>query len=189
MWCCACDNGRVRSGTRRAIKKKKKKKETLSGRLRETVFRITVDEILDQSVARLLIAELAEGATDLSEDRRENWRDEKTYWIRRENCLRILGVTRRLLVTRAVQAVTDGPGDVPPNVRFWRGLREGYVFLLGRFEIEGPRHAPKCILVSGAPKEEFLRIDRLPQVKQKLAALYAKALTGRSKNDGSAGNM
>lgn len=153
-------------------------------RKKPLVQRVTVDERLDESLVRLLVAPLAEGVEDITEDRLANWEPEKEVLATRRTFRRRLGLPKEdASLRQAVKEVLGTEaGRGAARDLLWRGLKEGQVFLVGQFEVVGPRGEPEAIRArEGA--NDFLRIDRIPAVKESAKKLYSKALAGRGEED------
>ena len=158
-------------------------------RPKAAVRRITVDERLDGTLIRLVTAPLARGVKQIT-DSLEDWRPERERLVTPKTFLRHLGLGRNtnlIQVAYSEVAGESGTGsntvlrndrDVPVSERLWRALAEGQVFIVGSFRIQGERHDPKAILAGNGPCD-FLRIDRIPFVKNALKKLYSDALRGR----------
>lgn len=146
------------------------------------VERITVDEVLDRALIRLLVAPLAENIRTITDDDDE-WGDEREVLVHPAEALSVLGL--RGAAKRRVAEVflgRDKSDSLDPVLL--RGTREqllltlmqeGQVFLLGAFRISGDRAAPESIAVSNGPSD-ILRIDHIPAVKDIGKLLYARAL-------------
>ncbi len=126
------------------------------------VRRITVDERLSDDHIRLLIASLAEGVETFA-DRDEDWRPEREVLVRPATYARWMSVRKEKLP--------------------WRTLEEGQVFLAGQFEVLGDPAAPDGFQVCPGVRA-FLRIDRLPLVKEQAKLLYSALVRGEEARDG-----
>jgi len=157
---------------------------SLPGKGASAVYRITVDEVLDDSLVRLLVAPLAAGVEEITDDDLAYWGTEKAVMATADDVLEKLGLTRhRALVAGVVRHwAGDDNSKSTSRERFWQMLAEGQVYLFGRFKVTGKREDPKAIRVRRGPKD-LLRIDRLTAVKDGAKALYAAALVGGA-NDG-----
>lgn len=149
------------------------------------VCRITVDEVLDESSIRVLVAPLADGVRDVSVDDVEDWQEEVPGVVTPEDCLSVMGARGKELVSAALRAV--GGAKASRRVarqEFFGGLREGQVFLVGRFTVAKRGGEPQTITVVGGGPRQMLRIDRLEGVKNSGKKLYAEALVGKEVRDG-----
>jgi len=146
------------------------------------VERITVDEVLDRALIRLLIAPLAAGVKTIS-DRDDEWEDEREELVDPAETLRCLGLrgaNRRKMVELFLG---EDKADIPePDLLrgsreqiLLRFIKEGQVLLRGRFRIKGNRSNPDSIAVCDGPAD-ILRIDHIPAVKDISKRLYAEAL-------------
>jgi len=149
------------------------------------VFRITVDEVLDQSAVRLLVAPQAVGVEDIAVDDLTCWQDEVPLIATEDDCLNQLGLRGGELVAAAVKAVSGAQTTGKAARReFWHGLKEGQVFLVGSFEVVKRRSGPKRVAVRRKGPKRFLRIDRMTAVKDGGKKLYAEAITGKGTRRG-----
>ena len=144
------------------------------------VQRITVDEVLGESLVRLLVADLRDGVEALTEDRVGDWTPEREVFVTRDDFLAILGLPKK--GAAVARAAREFVGEAETTLRsadaIWRSLAEGQVFLSGQFEVERDRHKPKRMRIRRGAKD-FLRVDRADFVKAPVKALYAEALVGR----------
>jgi len=131
-------------------------------RKKAPVRRITVDERLSEDHIRLLIAPLAEGVETFT-DQDEDWGAERQVLVRPTTYARWMGVRRKKLA--------------------WRALEEAQVFLVGQFEVLGDPAAPDGFRVCPGARA-FLRIDRLPLVKEQAKRLYSALVRGEEVRDG-----
>ena len=152
---------------------------------REGIYRITIDEILDKNLARLLIASKKQGKkpSDLTDI--DAWEKEES----------ILFTNIQLEPSLSESDYTIWPTflddqgiDVKQQVE-WEKLREGQVYILGRYFIEkldetNKREKRIRIIAGQAPWDErranrLHRFDLVPEMKTKLKTLYNNALLGR----------
>jgi len=131
-------------------------------RKRAPVRRITVDERLSDDHVRVLIAPLTE-KVETCADRDEDWGPEREVLVSPTNYARRMGVRKEELS--------------------WRALEEGQVFLVGEFEPLGDPAAPDGFRVRPGARA-FLRIDRLPLVKEQAKRLYSALVRGEEVQDG-----
>ncbi len=128
------------------------------------VYRITVDERLNDDLVRLLIAPLAAGV-DTFADRDEDWGPEQEVMVNAANYALHMGVRE----------------DKLP----WRTLAEGQVFLVGQFKTVGPQTAPAGFQVRPGPgRRAWLRIDNLSLVKEPAKLLYSALIQRQEEQDG-----
>jgi len=151
------------------------------------VLRITVDERLDETLVRVLVARPARGTGRIEVSDVDVWQDEKPVTVGPADWPGVfrVPVTARALAAAARQVLGDvgnrkltrmsGAG-VPPRRLCWNGFREGQVYLSGSFVVEERRGEPHVIRpVPG--RRQFIRVDRLAAVQAASNALYASALT------------
>ena len=144
------------------------------------VFRITVDEMLDKSAVRILVAPQVEGAQEIPVDDLACWRDEHPVIATEDDCLTKMGLRGKELVAAALEAVGGAPSaGKAARVEFWNGIAEGQVFLVGYFDVARRRAGPKTVTVRRSGPKRLLRIDRLDEVKESAKKLYAEAITGK----------
>lgn len=117
------------------------------------VRRVTVDECLDEGLARVLIADLAPNTKEFSDTYRD-WQDERDVLVTPEDYCQKLGVTESSLP--------------------WLELREGRVFLVGSFKIVR-RRGPDSFRVTARARGP-LRIDGRAVVDQGVRELYSHVL-------------
>ncbi|MHC4250737.1 MAG: hypothetical protein ACYS9X_16540 [Planctomycetota bacterium] len=153
------------------------------------VRRITVDERLDETLIRFVIAPLAGGVEKIT-DSLEDWGPEEEELVTPKTFLRCLGVKKDPDLLRLAHGEIVGESGSsesratptgkkkPAAEQMWRALAEGQVFIVGRFRLEGERHDPEAI-TPGDGQPDFLRIDRISFVKDALKKLYSDALRGR----------
>ncbi|MHC5057004.1 MAG: hypothetical protein ACYTKD_20190 [Planctomycetota bacterium] len=166
------------------------KKEAVGEMKQEAVVRrIAVDERLDETLIRFVIAPLAGGVEKIT-DSLEDWRPEEEELVTPKTFLRCLGLKKDPdLLRLAYGEIVGEPGSAessaaragkrrPAAEKMWRALAEGQVFIVGRFRLEGERYEPKAIAAGDGPFD-FLRIDRVSFVKDALKKLYSDALRGR----------
>jgi hypothetical protein len=122
------------------------------------VLRLTVDEKLSEDLIRLLVCPLAAGITEFY-DRTGEW-----------------GAESEVLVGPATFAGVMGIPDDKASAYPWEKLKEGQVFLSGRFAVLGHEKEPDKF-TAGSKTRNFLRIDDL--VRKRIKRLYFDALEGR----------
>ena len=148
------------------------------------VYRITVDEKLDDNTIRLLVSPLVAGIEKYADkktkvivitDRQRNWEDERDLIVKRDNFEELLPIF----------------GLMAENVKGfgWENIREGQVYLLG----EVMQKKVKKRRNEGTDKDEvltqfivkpdeanFYRID--DEVSASIKRLYFSTLKGRRKH-------
>lgn len=146
------------------------------------VLRITVDEVLDGTLIRLLIAPLAENVRKITDDDGE-WGDEREELVHADEALTLLGLGQASGRRIAEVFLGTDKADFPePELLkgsreqlLLRFIQEGQVLLRGKFRVRGDRNKPTSIAVSNGPTD-ILRIDHIPAVKDIGKKLYARAL-------------
>jgi hypothetical protein len=152
------------------------------------VKRITVDERFGDWSIRLLIATLA-GEAGTSDKKIEfqninNWNPEKCIYATKKNFMSNLGLGNdKSLMACAVKEVIGEVEQKPTANLLWLGLKEGQVFILGKFRVQGDRFEPEYLTISSTPTIEFLRIDRIERFKDNSKSLYSRALCDKEKSD------
>ncbi len=119
------------------------------------VRRITIDEKLSENLIRALNSTLADGTEEFT-DADADWGEEKDLLIRPDDYMAKLGIP--------LSEKQNWP---------WPDLREGRVFLSGRFETEGDPEKPEKFRVTRG-SNKFMRIDGV--IKEQVKRLYFKAL-------------
>lgn len=170
------------------------------------VFRVTIDERIDESLIRTLVAAPKENTEKVPWDDDTLWTDEKELFIcltnKTENTnklsptffLSVFGATEtkhedRDDTSSLKEMIKEAVGDLPEKTDkdvLWKELQEGQTYLVGQFEVIGSRKKPDTIVVN-SKLHDFLRIDQIPTIKNTAASLYSKALIGKetsnAKND------
>ncbi len=131
-------------------------------RRRAAVDRYTVDNRYDDALVTLVRAPLQQGRKTFT-DLPEHWDDEEL----------VAGRPSALVEQLAV----PGGGPVAAD------LQPGRVFLHGRFQVLGAAEAPSGFEVDENGPERWLRIDRLPLVKDTLKKLYSDLLVAGGSRD------
>src|SRR4030042_1101111 len=127
------------------------------------VKRITVDERFGDWSIRLLIATLA-GKARTSDKKIEfqninNWNPEKCIYATRKNFIAYLGLgSDKSLMACAVKEVIGEVEQKPTANLLWLGLKEGQVFILGKFRVQGERFEPEYLTVSTPPNTSGKRL-------------------------------
>ncbi len=119
------------------------------------IRRITIDEKLSDNLIRALASPLVPGVEEFGDDAKD-WREEEDFLIRPDDYVDKLGIP--------LSEKQTWP---------WSDLREGRVFLSGRFEASGGQPQPERFRVSSGPAG-FMRIDGT--VKEQVKRLYFEAL-------------
>ncbi|MFC1497209.1 hypothetical protein ACFLS1_01885 [Verrucomicrobiota bacterium] len=149
------------------------------------VKRITIDEVMDHSHVRILISSLLEGAASITDDD-GNWGEEESFSVDAEGLLMHLGLEQEGIDPVDVakmfmeslssdSAETIRPGETAKAV-IWKFIKEGQVFFVGAFEVEGDRRNPSAIKVCEG-KRDTLRIDEHRCFKDTSSNLYVQALS------------
>lgn len=120
------------------------------------VQRYTVDNRYGDAVVTLMVAQLAQSVVSFT-DAVEDWEEEQPITASPAQCVTQL-------------AVPDG-GPAADD------FQSGRVFLRGRFKVVGEADAPTGFVVDDHAPATWLRIDRLPLVKDTLKKLYSDLLT------------
>ena len=121
------------------------------------LLRISVDEILEPGLVRLLVCRLKKAKGTFT-DQGENWEEEEGILVRQDNYLKKLNL----------------PGLTPKNLP-WKDFREGSVYLAGAFEFRKP---DRFTAVAGS--FQVRRVDRI--IKDRVKELYFRALAGKEKS-------
>jgi hypothetical protein len=153
------------------------------------VRRIVVDEYLTKELIRLLIAPLADGVEEITNSE-TNWETEQEVKVTPKNLLKRLDLKNKNLQSRVLKEImgnswnseANKKKEQPLKLMIWRGLEEGQVFIDGKFEVVGKRYEPEAIKAGEGPRD-FLRIDRIPLVKEKAKKLYSAVLRGKEVTD------
>jgi len=142
------------------------------------VWRITVDERLDEKIVRFLVAEMKKGVDIGVVIDEEIWDEEEEFiitsddlsWIRHkgEECYNCWSL------------VKEAWGIYPKLAPVWSALAEGQVYLSGSFEMV--KVANSFVIKRNPKKRTFIRVDTRPEIKDDLKWLYNEVLT-RGKMD------
>jgi hypothetical protein len=119
------------------------------------IRRITIDEKLSDNLIRALASPLAPGVEEFGDDTKD-WGEEEDFLIRPDDYVDRLGIPLS-----------------EKQIWPWSDLREGRVFLSGRFEASGDQPKPERFRITRGP-ERFMRIDGA--IKEQVKRLYFKAL-------------
>lgn len=121
------------------------------------VYRITVDEKLGPDLIRLLIASLKKNKKTFS-DNPKHWNEEEAILVSADTYKNTMRLTRNNAKKLS-----------------WGMLREGQVFLVGKFKtLHDPNIQTKFAL--NPKRKNFRRID--PQIKNDIKRKYLRALQG-----------
>ncbi|MBA7580224.1 MAG: hypothetical protein GH159_05335 [Dehalococcoidia bacterium] len=128
------------------------------------VRRITIDERLDDSLIRILVADLKANLKTFGDDP-EYWEEEKEFLVRPKDY--------------QGEDYQEAMGMTQANVKKWpwESLYEGQVFLEGRFRGSRNRHAKGTFVVS-VKRRNFQCIDRVS--RERVKKNYLAALEGGS---------
>lgn len=121
------------------------------------VKRISVDEILEDGLIRLLICELKNGVK-IFFDGENDWGEEKELIVNKDDYIQKLDILR-----------------LKEKNLLWSGLEEGKVYLAGQFRNKKP---DKFEVKSGRLRVLFF--DKM--IKDEIKQLYFNALEGGKKN-------
>lgn len=154
------------------------------GKRKIKVYRITVDEKLDNNTVRFLVCPLVQGIEKFVNkkikqivitDRARNWDEERGFIVKRDDFEELLPTL----------------GLVPENVKdfVWENINEGQIYLLGEVtrematkqdsdENNDKKVFTRFIVDQG--KANFYRIDQ--EVKETIKRLYFSTLRGRRKH-------
>lgn len=157
------------------------------GKRKIKVYRITVDEKMDDNTVRLLVCPLVHNIEKFADkktmqiritDRARNWDEERDFFVKRNNFEELLPTL----------------GLVPENVKdfVWENIHEGQIYLLGEVtrematkqeseENDDKKVFTRFIVDTG--KANFYRIDE--EVKETIKRLYFSTVRGRRKHAGS----
>ena len=144
---------------------------------RAKVWRVTIDERLDEDLVKIGVATLRPGRTDLGKDALDNWSDEEVHLVHPSDYLDAfkLGKGDPLLKTLSAE-LKLGARKKDLEGGLWRFLEEGQVYLVGEFEVEGTDPADPERIVTRPGVHSILRIDRIPAIKKRHKDLYSAAL-------------
>lgn len=148
------------------------------------VERITVDEILDRTLVRLLVAPLSKGVTSIT-DKDDEWDEEREELAPPAKTLARLGLNKadgrriaEVFLGKTSTALAEPELlEGTPEQLLLRFVKEGQVFLRGNFTVQGDRANPTTLSVCDGPPDT-LKIDHMPAVKDIGKDLYARALAG-----------
>lgn len=121
------------------------------------VRRITVDEKLSDELFRFVFCPLKEGIKKFR-DRDDEWEEEREKLVHPRNYSRVFFVKE-----------SEAP--------VWETLKEGQVYLSGEFKVIGGKTNPEGFMVSPG-RREFLRIDNLELIEERIKSLYSDVLRG-----------
>jgi len=122
------------------------------------VLRLTVDEKLSDDLIRLLVCPLIAGKEEFYDETGE-WETESEILVGPANFAGVMGI----------------PDDLAKDYP-WEMLKEGQVFLSGRFSMTTDEKKRPSKFTVGSGKRNFLRIDDF--VRKRIKKLYFKALEG-----------
>ncbi len=163
-------------------------KQEVKKALEAPLMRITVDEVLDEHLARLRVAPVKNDVSQLTLDDIDNFDDEEEILVTPSNLSTLLNLKGQTLRAAVGAVGGEAIGGKTGEARLWRGLKEGQVFMVGKFavdpvpEVEVPdtKATPReAISRVGKGARQLMRIDRIDEVKNRGKLLYAKALTAR----------
>jgi len=139
------------------------------------VWRITIDERLDDKIVRFLVAEMKMGVEMGVVIDEEIWGDEVEFiitsdelsWLHHkgEDCFNCWSL------------VKEAWGIHPKLAPEWSELNEGQVYLSGSFEMN--RVANSFVIKRNPSKHTFIRVDNLPEIENDLKWLYNEVVTRR----------
>ena len=139
------------------------------------VWRITVDERLDEKIVRFLVAEMKKGVDMGVVIDEEIWEEEVEFiitsddlsWLRHkdEECFNCWSL------------VKEAWGIHPKLAPEWGAVAEGQVYLSGSFEMS--RVANSFVIRRNPRKRTFIRVDTLPEIEDDLKWLYNEVITRR----------
>ena len=137
------------------------------------VWRITVDERLDEKIVRFLVAEMKKAVDIGVLIDEEIWGEEETFiitsddlsWIRHkgEECYNCWSL------------IKEAWGIHPKLAPEWSALAEGQVYLSGSFEMA--KVANSFVIKRNPRKRTFIRVDTRPEIKDDLKWLYNEVIT------------
>ncbi|MBN2336093.1 hypothetical protein JXL21_11085 [Candidatus Bathyarchaeota archaeon] len=139
------------------------------------VWRITVDERLDEKIVRFLVAEMKKSVDIGVVIDEEIWGDETEYiitsddisWIHHkgEECYNCWSLVKKAW------------GIHPKRAPEWSTIAEGQVYLSGSFDMVNV--ANSFVIRRNPRKRTFIRVDNRPEIKDDLKWLYNEVLTRR----------
>lgn len=150
------------------------------------VYRITVDERLDNNTVRLLVCPVVQGIEKFADkktgeiavtDRARNWDEEKDFLVKRDNFTELLP-TLGLMAEKVKDFV-------------WENIKEGQVYLLGEVnrvmasKSKSEEDADNKVIarfIVDQGKANFFPIDDM--VKDTIKRLYFSTLKGRREHAG-----
>ncbi len=153
------------------------------------VFRITVDERLDNSTVRLLFAPLKNSkkkrGAKINIKGDGDWGPERSMTVSRDDFFAYSSqIKKRKWLIRIVKEVIGNLAQEVSTELLWPALKEGQVFLVGDFFVKGLRYDPDELTVQGSTPREFLRIDGIRSFKDESLRLYSRALCGKETTHG-----
>jgi hypothetical protein len=125
------------------------------------VYRITVDELMSDEYARILIAPISDDVKREQTflDQHEIWGEEWEQYVDRKSW------------PRHARNLGISPGLLP-----WKDLRESWVYLVGQFETIGatPKITGFRLRPGGKPNAQ--RLDNIEAVKTEIKTMYSRLL-------------
>jgi len=145
------------------------------------IYRITIDEMLDENLARVLISSLKKEiiVSDLTDI--NVWNKEESVLFTGtlpKNVKDISNMNFELWSSFLNSLEIDEKQRVS-----WSDLREGQVYILGKYSVE--KQEKQIRIVPGLPtwdkkrRNRLHRFDLVPEMKTKINKLYNEALTRR----------
>lgn len=142
------------------------------------VWRITVDERLDEKIVRFLVAEMKKGIDIGVVIDEEIWDDEEEFIITSDDLSWIHHKGEECY--NCWSLVKEAWGIHPKLAPEWSELHEGQVYLSGSFEMV--KVANSFVIKRNPKKRIFIRVDTRPEIKDDLKWLYNEVIT-RGKMD------
>lgn len=142
------------------------------------IWRITVDERLDEKIVRFLVAEMKKGVDIGVVIDEEIWDDEEEFIITSDDLSWIHHKGEECY--NCWSLVKEAWGIHPKLAPEWSELHEGQVYLSGSFEMV--KVANSFVIKRNPKKRTFIRVDTRPEIKDDLKWLYNEVIT-RGKMD------
>ncbi len=139
------------------------------------VWRITVDERLDEKIVRFLVAEMKDGVDMGVVIDEEIWGDEVEFIITSDDLSWLHHKDEECF--NCWSLVKETWGIHPKLAPEWGELGEGQVYLSGSFEMN--RVANSFVIKRNPRKRTFIRVDTLPEIEDDLKWLYNEVVTRR----------
>jgi len=148
----------------------------------KAIYRITVDEFLDENLARYLLAPLKRKRSSDINDLNSWGREESILFANHE----LVNEFSKKNYETWTGFLNDFNVDEKQRIE-WGKLKEGQVYIIGRYTVA--KKGAKVMITAGAPpwdkerRNRLHRFDLVPEVKTRINTLYNTALLGRKKDE------